>query len=165
MDIQDWGAVGEVVGAAAILVTLIYLATQVRYARLTTTDFNRNSRVEGIRELNGALFQNDDARAAWFKSVGPMNRQLNTEIADTLGLSFDEAVLVTLQGTNWCFTHWAQYRSLKNPADTEELRNIIRAFYAENPMKALILHPMFRAYFDSEFMEWVDGILRERSPG
>jgi hypothetical protein len=157
--IQDWGAVGEIVGAVAILVTLIYLATQVKYARLTTTDFNRNSRVEGIRQINGALIQNDNARVAWFKSVGPMNHQLNSEIADTLDLSFDDAVLVVLQGTNWCFTHWAQYRSLKNPEDTKELQNIIQAFYSENPMKALIVHPLFQGYFDSEFIEWVDQIL------
>ena len=162
MSIQDWGAIGEVVGAVAILVTLIYLATQIRYARLTTMDFNRNSRAEGIRELNGALFQNADARAAWFKSVGPMNHQLNTDIAGTLGLSFDDAVLVVLQGTNWCYTHWAQYRTLKTPEDTAELRNIIGAFYAENPMQALIAHPLFRAYFDSDFMLWVDGILGEK---
>jgi len=32
MGIQDWGAIGEVVGAAAVLVTLIYLAKQVRHS-------------------------------------------------------------------------------------------------------------------------------------
>ena len=31
MGIQDWGAVGEVVGAAGVLITLIYLAIQVRH--------------------------------------------------------------------------------------------------------------------------------------
>ena len=160
MTIQDWGSIGEIVGALAILVTLIYLATQVRYARLTTTDINRTSRVEGIRELNGALFQNDAARAAWFKSVGPNNHQLNVEVAEALDLTFDDAVLVVLQGTNWCFTHWAQYRSLKSPEDTQELRNIIVAFYSENPMKVLIDHPLFRAYFDPDFIIWVDDILQ-----
>ena len=94
--IQDWGAIGELVGAVAILITLIYLATQVRYARLTTTDFNQTSKVEGIRQLNGALFQNDNARVAWFKSVGPMNHQLNSDMAETLDRSFDDAVLVVL---------------------------------------------------------------------
>ena len=137
MSIQDWGAIGEIVSAVAILFTLVYLATQVRYARLTATDFNRTSRVEGIRQLNGALFQNDEARAAWFKSVGPVNHKLNADIAETLELTFDEAVMVVLQGTNWCFTHWTQYRSLINPDDEKELKNIIRAFYSENPMKAL----------------------------
>ena len=31
MSIQDWGAVGEIVGALAVLATLIYLAVQLRY--------------------------------------------------------------------------------------------------------------------------------------
>ena len=29
MTIQDWGAIGEVIGALAVVVTLIYLARQV----------------------------------------------------------------------------------------------------------------------------------------
>ena len=30
MNLQDWGAIGEVVGALAVVVTLIYLAKQIR---------------------------------------------------------------------------------------------------------------------------------------
>ncbi len=30
MSIQDWGAIGELVGAIAVILTLIYLATQIR---------------------------------------------------------------------------------------------------------------------------------------
>ena len=30
MSIQDWAAIGEIVGAIAVIVTLIYLATQIR---------------------------------------------------------------------------------------------------------------------------------------
>ena len=30
MSIQEWGAIGELVGGAAVLVTLVYLALQVR---------------------------------------------------------------------------------------------------------------------------------------
>ena len=32
MGIQDWGAIGEVVGAIAVLVTLIYLAKQIKHS-------------------------------------------------------------------------------------------------------------------------------------
>jgi hypothetical protein len=32
MSIQDWGAVGEVVGAIAVLITLIYLAKQIKHS-------------------------------------------------------------------------------------------------------------------------------------
>ena len=32
MSIQDWGAIGEVVGAIAVLVTLVYLAKQIKHS-------------------------------------------------------------------------------------------------------------------------------------
>ena len=38
MSIQDWAAIGEIVGAIAVIVTLIYLAAQIRsegHARIT----------------------------------------------------------------------------------------------------------------------------------
>ena len=30
MTIQDWGAIGEIVGGVGVIVTLLYLATQIR---------------------------------------------------------------------------------------------------------------------------------------
>ncbi len=156
MSVQDWGAVGEMLGAIAILVTLVYLATQVRYARHTITDANRTSRAEGIRELNGLLMANAEVRAAWNKGMGPGYRRVHDDIADSLGLSFDEASIVITQGANWAFTHWAQYRSMKSPEDQKELTNIVRGWYGENPMRALIIHPNFRAYFDADFLDWLD---------
>ena len=49
------GAIAEMLGATAILVTLVYLAVQIKYAHLTSTDTNRSNRVVGIRELNSNL--------------------------------------------------------------------------------------------------------------
>ena len=159
---MDWdaiGAVGEIVGAFAVFVTLIYLASQIRYARLTAMDSNRSHRVEAIRDINGLVATSAEVRAAWNKAIGPAYRQLHTDIADSMDLSFDEASLIITQGANWGFTHWAQWRSLKSPSDEKELVNIVRAWYGENPMKALIAHPGFRAYFDEEFVHWLDKTL------
>ena len=36
MTIQDWGAIGEIVGGVAVLVTLVYLAIQLRQSNLAT---------------------------------------------------------------------------------------------------------------------------------
>jgi hypothetical protein len=159
MSIQDWGAIGEILGAAAILVTLIYLANQIKYARLTAMDTNRTSRVVGIRDLNGKLVSDAAVRSAWNKALGPASRQLHTDIAATLDLSFDEASIVILQGCNWGYTHWGQYRSMKTPEDEAELRNIIKVWYGENPMRALISHPNFRSFFDADFVTFVDEII------
>ena len=159
MSIQDWGAIGEVLGAIAIFVTLIYLATQIRYARLTAMDVNRTNRVVGIRDLNGRIVTDPDVRAAWNKAIGPQYRQLHNDMSETLGLSFDEASIVITQGANWAYTHWAQYRSMKNTEDEEELKNIVRAWYGENPMRALLSHPNFRAFFEADFVTWLDEIV------
>ena len=156
MSVQDWGAVGEILGAIAILVTLVYLATQVRYARHTVTDANRTSRAEGIRELNGLLMSNAEVRAAWNKGMGPGYRRVHEDIAESLGLSFDEASIVITLGASWGYTHWAQYRSVKSPEDEKELTNIVKLWYGEDPMRALIIHPSFRAYFDADFLVWLD---------
>lgn len=66
----DWGAIAESVGAVAIPVTLVYLATQVRHVRHMVTDANRTSRVEGIREPNGLLTASAEVRAAWNRGMG-----------------------------------------------------------------------------------------------
>ena len=44
---MNWGAigaVGEILGAIAVVLTLVYLAVQVRYAKEAATDNNRNPR-------------------------------------------------------------------------------------------------------------------------
>lgn len=159
MSFQDWGAIGEILSAAAIFVTLIYLATQIKYARLTAMDINRTNRVVGIRDLNGVIATNTVAREAWNNTLGPEYRRLHTDIAESLNLSFDQASIVISQGASWGYTHWAQYRSMKTPEDEAELKNIINVWYGENPMKALLNHENFRAFFEDDFISWLDEII------
>jgi hypothetical protein len=158
------GAIAELAGAIVILVTLIYLAIQVKYARFASTDTSRANRVAGIRELNSNLVTNADARAAWNKAMGPGQRGLISDVAQTLGLSFDEASIVVLQGWNWIFTHWAQFPPVKIREDEKELENIVAIWYGENPMLALIDHPVFRGAFDSDFVAFVDGVIASSEP-
>ena len=159
MTIQDWGAIGELVSAVAILVTLIYLAVQIRYARISTTDENRANRVAGIHHIDDRIFVSQELQRAWLKSSGPGYTKLNEDLSVELGISIDEAVLVSTSGANWVWLHWAQFRAVKSKEDEAELRNIISVWYSENPMKAMIGHPLFRAFFDSHFLEFVDDIL------
>jgi len=159
MNWEAVGAIAELLGVVAIVITLGYLALQIKYSRLSTIDTNRENRVVGIRELNGHLVTNSDARAAWNKALGPSQRQLIDDVADSLSLNSDEASLIVLQGWNWMFTHWAQYRSIKAPEDEDELRNIVSIWYGDMPMRKLISHPVFRDTFDSEFVTFVDAVI------
>jgi hypothetical protein len=63
--------------------------------------------------------------------------------------------------TYWIWLHWAQFRSVKTQEDEADLRNIIAAWYGENPMKAIIKSAAFRIYFDIDFLEFVDDILAD----
>ena len=48
---MNWDAIGalsEAIGALAVVVTLAYLATQVRYAKITASDSNRLTRASGV---------------------------------------------------------------------------------------------------------------------
>jgi hypothetical protein len=45
MDVQDWGAVGEILGGIAVIVTLVYLARQIR-------ENSRQLRVSAITSIN-----------------------------------------------------------------------------------------------------------------
>ncbi len=52
MSIQDWGAIGEVLGAIAIFVTLIYLATQIRQSNAASRTSSRQTIIDTFYEAN-----------------------------------------------------------------------------------------------------------------
>ena len=70
MNWEAIGAVGEILGALAVVGTLAYLATQVRYAKATATDSNRLERASGVREMVIELAKNDSLRSAWITGAG-----------------------------------------------------------------------------------------------
>jgi hypothetical protein len=159
MTIQDWGAVGEIVGAIAIVVTLVYLANQMRHARLASSDASRQHRVAAIRDIEHFLLDHPEIGGAWRKATGAEFRDLDETLATKLGLTVDEAASVRQIGTNWLWTHWAQYRSHKTKEDDAELRQIVGVFYASPPMSVLIEQPLIRAAIDAEFLTWIDSVI------
>lgn len=166
MTIQDWGAIGEVVGAVAVVITLAYLATQIRYARLAASDASRQSRAHGVREILLTVINNREFREAWARS-DPETDALMATIRDSLGVSADDASVVWYGCCAWAYVHWAQYRSMKSPEDERELENLVSAFYARPPMAPVWKHSeLLRAMLDPEFVAWVDRILaRTPAPG
>jgi len=156
--VQDWGAIGELVGAIAVVVTLAYLATQIRYARLAASDASRQGRADGVREVLLAVINNRDFRNAWAKA-DPETDSLMAPICEQLGLSKEEAYLVWHGCCAWAYVHWAQYRSMKTPEDERELRNLVSEFYSVPPMAPVWEHSeLLRAMLDPEFVAWVDGV-------
>ena len=160
MTIQDWGAVGEVVGAVAVVVTLAYLATQIRYARLAASDSSRQGRADGVREVLMTTLSNRDFRDAWAKADPEMDSNM-APICDELGLTTEEANLVWHGCCAWTYVHWAQYRSMKTAEDERELENLVTQFYSRPPMEPVWRHSeLLRALLDPEFVAWVEDTLR-----
>lgn len=65
MDIvMNWeaiGAVGEIVGALGVIITLAYLSTQMRQNTKSINSNNANSVMNGFNQLNVALFADPEA--------------------------------------------------------------------------------------------------------
>ena len=51
MNWEAIGALGEIVGALAVVLTLAYLAIQVRHAKEAAADTNRLERSKGVRDM------------------------------------------------------------------------------------------------------------------
>ncbi len=58
MTIQDWGAIGELVGGVAVIVTLIYIALQIRQNTRTIRLSTGYSNTKEFRDMFAALAEN-----------------------------------------------------------------------------------------------------------
>lgn len=159
MTIQELGSIGELVAALATVVTLAYLATQIRYARLAAGDTSRQNRAESVREMQLVHLNNREFRHAWSKADTGTAARMEA-LSARLGVSVDEAQLVWHGCCAWTFIHWAQYRSIKTADDQLELENLVREFYSIPPMIVVWeTDPLTKALLDPGFVDWVDQIL------
>ena len=69
MTIQDWGAVGEIIGAIAVLVTLIYLSLQIRMSAKTQRAQTNQQLADGRREGLRMMFEYPSIRESTRKAV------------------------------------------------------------------------------------------------
>ena len=163
--IQELGSLGELIAALATVATLVYLATQIRYARLAASDASRQARAESVREMQLVSLNNREFRQAWNKADPEAAARMKA-LSDRLGISVGEAELVWHGCCAWTFIHWSQYRSMKTADDQNELENLVREFYSMPPMVVLWENdPLIRALLDPGFVAWVDKTLaRSRTP-
>ncbi|MBG6176687.1 hypothetical protein IWQ55_004067 [Labrenzia sp. EL_208] len=62
---MPWEAISEatqIVGACALVISLIYIAVQIRFARLAAADTSRTARGEGVREIDLSMVNNRELR-------------------------------------------------------------------------------------------------------
>jgi hypothetical protein len=146
------GAVGEIVGAIAVVCTLIYLASQVRSAKTATIDSNRLTRANGVREMALEFTRNDELRQSLVTAYG-LQPYFKT-YAEKFDLSLDEASRLEFSHVYYFWLHWGQWASSKDDDDVAELTNVVNNFYTRGPVRyswkngplVVDLDPRFRAF-------------------
>ena len=52
MTLQDWGSIGELVGGVSVIVTLVYLAIQIREYRVGLSSATFHATLQGFNQIN-----------------------------------------------------------------------------------------------------------------
>ena len=155
------GAISEAIGALAVVVTLVYLATQIRYAKLAASDSKRLTRANGVRDMYMAQAQDPSLSMALAK-FDPVGDGYWRSYADAYGASVEEAICVDSQNHYYFWLHWGQFASSKTPEDIAELRNVVRGFYTVPYVRHSWENaPYAKRLLEPRFVEFVDAIISE----
>ena len=157
------GAIGELVGAFAVVLTLGYLAVQVKHTRNASGDVNRLSRATGVRDWMTLMVGDRDLLEAWTKADGTRDQQAN--LARELGLTPDEVGKVLWGCQYWWWLHWGQWASTTSDTDIEELRHLISEFYSIPPMLTVWKAGFYTDLLDPSFAAFVNSAIDEKLPG
>ena len=155
MNWEAIGALGETLGAILVLITLIYLATQVRYAKNAAADANRLARAKGVCDLQLVAACNDQLNQSnidanewngWYQ-----------ELAEVRDITVEDAMRADAMSTYWFWLHWGQFASTNNKEDLAELGDTIGKFYQSPAIKyAWDNGPFSKPLLGREFIEFVE---------
>jgi len=95
MTLQDWGAIGEVIGAIAVVITLIYLAKEIRL-NTHAMDEGRKLALAQTYQMRADALQAMLVQAADSDNIGPIIIKLTG-----LGYPEDVAALARLDESEW----------------------------------------------------------------
>jgi len=154
------GALGEIVGATAVVLTLVYLASQVRYAKSATLDQGRITRSNAVCEMVLATASDDVLREGQMRDWGIQNYY--EELGSELGISSTEASRNDWANVYYFWVHWGQWKCTNDEKDLEELENIITTMYGLPGMRrSWDISPVGKALLEPNFVAYVDGILND----
>jgi hypothetical protein len=151
-------AIGEIVGALAVVLTLAYLASQVKTARRATIDQNTLTRATGVREKILQIVENDELRINLIDDYEL--RPFYEQLAKSRGISVEEASRVDWSNSYWFWLHWGQWASTHDKQGLEELKHLLASFYSNPGMRRCWeSSPWGKPLFDPEFVRFVDDVL------
>lgn len=152
----------QTAGEVAVVISLLYLALQVRFARLAAADTSRTARAIGIRELDLAMVNNSELRENWIKSSDL--KSIYEELGSELNVSVDSALQVDTLCQSWMRLHWGHYKSITTPEDLKDLERLVSVFYSVPPMLSCWRRgPYGSKNFDEDFVRFVEGAISKSS--
>lgn len=158
---MNWDEVFSITQAAsetAVVISLLYLAFQIRFARLSAADASRTARSVGVRENVLGMAHNSELCKNWMKSSGL--KSVFERLGNEMEVSADGAIQIDNMYQCWMWLQWSQYKSLKTRADLEELESILSVFYSVPPMlNCWKKSPYGSKVFDEDFVRFVEGAL------
>ena len=156
------GAVGEILGAAAVVATLVYLAIQIRHARDAAADVNRLSRATGVRETIALNLGDSQLVGAWIKAQDSMSEY--EKLTKSFGLdNIEDGFNVEQLCQSWWWLHWGQWASMTTERDIDELRHLISEFYSKPPMSIAWKESQNVALLEPEFRKFVDDAIASKT--
>jgi hypothetical protein len=162
MNWEAIGAIGEIVGAAAVIITLIYLASQVRYAKNATLDQNRLTRSSAIREIILSTANNDSLRVAQMTNWGL--ESYYDSLAVEFGTDPVEASRNECANAAYFWMYWGQWASSHEKSDIVELEHVmVRLFSLPGVRHTWDLSPLGKVLLDEDFVRFVDEVLERHS--
>jgi hypothetical protein len=150
------GAIGETIGAFAVVVTLAYLAIQIRVSRSVAADANRLTRTNGVREWCLAVLGNDKMLSTFVQGHGIGG------YVEAFGKTFDlppeEAARLDVMHQYFFWLHYGQFASTNDKKSMKELRKLAGTFYNVPSIKySWENSPYGKSFMDPEFVSFIDG--------
>ena len=153
-----FSAIAEAIGVLAVVISLLYLAFQIRFARIAAADTSRTARAIGIREIDLTMVNNGELRENWLKS-SDLN-SLYKVMATEMDINIDGALQVDTLCQCWMRLHWGHYRSITTPKDLQELESLVSAFYSRPPMSISWKNsPYGKQAYDKDFIGFIENAI------
>lgn len=155
MPLENLYFVSQILASLAVMASLIYLATQIRFAKLAAADFSRLTRVTGVRENLRETANSAELRKNWLESSGL--RPAYESLGSSLGVDADAAMQIDFMCQSWMWLHWGQYSSITKQSDLDELGRAIGMFYSAPPMSTCwIESPYPKALLEPGFIQFIE---------
>ena len=155
------GAIGESVGALSVLITLIYLATQVRMSNRLEAANHIDVHMDRVRQNMFAFAQNEDMARIW--RIGSEGGELDEDEIVRWEAMAGHRILIQRDA-------WLRGRILGNMPGLGNPTH-----YLDILVGGLDQNPRFRHFYETsslrglgwgdEFLDYVDGRLAEKTSG